>query len=207
MNCSHVSLTFFTFRYFEKHNLEDVFSRFISKEMTKTLGIEESEEQSLESMLTLIIDILSDRMNDPDISDPNDKLHTLVDSLQFCHRNLTILKQADNFNDTLLAISELYTRISYIKLCLNSELSSIDPFIKKDNKSMGILKCIELFTSMQKIFVIQNKCFSNNSNTIHPYFEVISYKIKELEEYNQKLNQNVGIRPHDVHYNKILEVS
>lgn len=172
------------------------------------MGISNTEDNSIENSLTKIHDVLKIKQDDPVLS--THTLNLLLELVKIGQRLFLALPQTTNLNTKLYHISYLYHILGMIKITLNSDLSLIDPIIKKAMKKRIINSSIEDLERMKESYIFQNKCVSNSAETVHPHWNSITNEIALLTKTYEIFGCDPsidGIRPKDVRYSQLKTVS
>lgn len=104
-------------------------------------------------------------------------------------------------------IANLYVLLNLFKSLLNSNLPPIDRLIKLTFKKRYAIDERENFENLLKSYELQNEVYSNSKKNLHPLCENIKAKIMEIDEKITNFDKYVAIRPENLTYATVINVS
>lgn len=177
------------------------------RQLEQTLNIEPIPSKSTEETIQRIVEYLQSMRKESTLLDSKGEMEHLIEHIETFSVDFSKMQITENFDETLLSISNIFVHLGYTKAILNSKLFVIDPLSKKTLKKQYCGEAKTIFQNISRCYVLQNKLYSNSDDTLHPYYYEIEDKLKELEAKNKKLEKYVAVRPVGVQYNSLVTVS
>lgn len=190
----------------ELEYLHKSYSEFVSH-LSSSLEITDAQNITSKAIIELCITNIEEAYRGCQTKENTNDKNNLISLLQQCTEEVNRLDEDNDFIVRMNTISNVYFLLSYLKLLFNSKVPTIDPVAKIQLKKQYALEEIDDLGLLKDSYKFQNEVFSCTNKTLHPHYKVLENKITSVTKKFEEYGKHVAVRPNDLSYAFVIQVS